>query len=165
DEIVGGHLDPPFGSVLSSDDEKRRRVLEAMVPMLSDPEQDPLWLVYSRTPLVMSKDVPWMIERFQAEKSDGTQLIWAQLIDRAFDWREPGQLDAVFVASENSPILADTFAWLLKPVELDSPAAQKMKESYLKRQELQERRDSQPLLEPPPAERIAALLDECESGN
>ena len=165
DEIVGGHLDPPFGSVLSYDDEKRHRVLEAMVPMLSDPEADPLWLVYSRTPLVTSEDVPWMIERFQAEESDETQLIWAQLIGRAFDYREPGQLDAVFLASENSPVLADTFAWLLKPVELNSPAAQRMKESYLKRQELQERRDSRPLLEPPLAERISALLDECESGN
>jgi len=165
DEIVGGRLAPPFASELSGDDDKRRRVLEETAPLLSDPEKDSTWLVYSRTPLVMSKDVPWMIERFQAAESREIQLVWVQLIQAAFDWRERSQLDAIFVASQNGPILADAFAWLFKAIELGSPEAQKMKQDWLKRREWQERHQGRPLLEPPPAERIAALLDECESGN
>jgi predicted NACHT family NTPase len=165
DQIVVGHHDPPFRSAVSGDDDKRRRVLEEIVPLLSDPEKDSTWLVYSRTPLVMSKDVPWMIERFQAAKSREIQLVWIQLIETALDWNERSQLDAVLIASQKSPLLADAFAWLFKPVELDSPEAQKMKEDYLKRKEWEERDQGRPLLEPPPPKRIAALLDACESGN
>lgn len=165
DEIVGGDLGPSFRRMLSEDDDKRRRVLEVILPLLSDPEKDPIWLVYSGTPLAMSKDAPWMLELFQGGESEETGRLLAQLIKRAFDWRESGQFDAILVASQNSPILAEVFAWLLKPVELDSPEAQKMKADYLERQERQERDRDRPLLDPPPAKRIATRLDECEAGN
>ncbi len=165
DEIVGGELGPSFRRMLSEDDEKRRRVLMAILPMLRDPEKDPIWLAYSGTPLAMSKDVPWMIDLFRAGNSEETQRVLAGLIKRAFDWREPGQTDVVLTASQDSPILAEAFAWLLKPAELDSPEAQKMKADYLERQEWQKRDRGRPLLDPPPAKRIATLLNECESGN
>ncbi|RZB29290.1 MAG: hypothetical protein AEth_01258 [Candidatus Argoarchaeum ethanivorans] len=51
------------------------------------------------------------------------------------------------------------------PVELNSPEAQEMKAYYLKLQERENKANSRPILDPPPAERIASCLDECESGN
>lgn len=165
DEIMENRSSPQSRDVLTSDDGKRLRVLEAMVPMLSSPEKDWTWLVFSSPRLAMSKDVPWMIERFQVSESERTQRAWAQLIEKVFDWREPRHSDVVLITCQNSPILAEAFAWLLKPIELDSPEAEKMKADYLEQQKWQKVDRHRPLLDPLPAKRIAALLDECESGN
>jgi predicted NACHT family NTPase len=166
------HFDPIFGSDISAsfelefrkDHEKRRRVLEAIVPMFSRPEE-PAALVFSRPRLVISEDFPWMIERLSCAEPEIDQLKWAQLIERGFDPDDAGQTDAILSACQGSPILAKVFEWRLRPVELNSPQAQKMKESYTRGQELLKQNQERPLLQPPPAERIAALLDECETGN
>lgn len=165
DEIVRDRLDPPFLSVLSADDNKRRQVLEAMLPMIRDPKKDSLWLVYSKTPIVLNKDIPWMIERLEASVSKQTQRVWAQLIARVFDWREPKYLDAILTASENNRILSEALARFFKPIELNSPEARKMKKDYLETQEWQKRHRNRPLLVPSLTERIALLLDQFESGN
>ncbi len=165
DEIVGSHTEAAFRTILSNEDNKRHKILEAILPLISDIEKDTVCLIYSSTPLVLSKDVIWMLERLQEEKSEEVQLIWAKLINRAFDWRETGQLDAIIDASKSNPTLAETFSWLLKPVELNSLEAEKMKADYLEIQKWQKRGKERPLLSPPPAERIAGLLNECESGD
>ncbi len=163
DEVVGSHTEPAFRNILSNEENKRHKILEAILPLISDIEKDTVCLFYSSTPIVLSKDVIWMLERLQEEKSKEDQLIWAKLINRAFDWRETGQLDAIIDASKRNPILAEVFSWLLKPIELNSPEAAKMKADYLKTQKWLKRDKEQPLLNPPPAERIAGLLNECES--
>ncbi len=165
DEIVGDDVKPPFREVLTNDDEKRRRVVETALPLLTGPAKDPIWLVFSQTPLVLRKDVPWLIELFRRAQSEDTQRLLAQLINRAFDWREPGQIDGILVACQDSSILAESFEWLLKPIDTDSPEAHKMKENYLRIQELEEQHRKRPLVDPPPKERIATLLGQCEVGN
>lgn len=162
DQILGNRSDQSFKSMLENDDCKRRLILEAMVPLLSDP-QEAVLLIY--TPIVLNKDVSWMIERLQVSESEKDQRVWTQLITRTFDLNEPGQFEAVYDASQSIPILAEALSWLLKPIELNSPEAEKMKTDYLKRQELQKRAKDRPPLDPPPAERVSNLLDECESGN
>lgn len=167
DEIIEGYIDPPFSSILNTEDQKRREVIKSIVPMLQDSEKDSNYLVFSQSPLVIKKDMPWLIECFQTETIKDNQLIWAQLITKSFDWRESGQLDAILTACSWSPILTDNFQWLLKPIELNSPEAHKMKDDYLKykkiRSEIKNR--DRPLVEPPPSERIAKLLDDFQSGN
>ena len=165
DEIVGSHTEPAFRNILSNEENKRHKILEAILPLISNIEKDTVCLIYSSTPIVLSKDVIWMLERLQEEKSKEIQLIWAKLINRTFDWRETGQLDAIIYASQRNPILAEVFSWLLKPIELNSPEAAKMKADYLETQKWLKRDKERPLLSPPPAERIAGLLNECESGN
>jgi hypothetical protein len=153
-------------NALTKDNNKRRQVLvEIMSLLLSDLEEDSLWFAYFSTSFNMSTDMQWMIERLHNEKSKEAQTLWAQLIGEAFDWREPGHFDAIYYASQDNPILADAFAWLLESVRLDSPEAQKMKDNYSRRQELLKRHTDRPLLEPPPKERVATLLDECETGD
>jgi predicted NACHT family NTPase len=152
-------------NLLSDDDNKRRQVLEKILPLLSDHKEDLFCLKYSIAPLILGTDMQWMIERFSNEKSIEIQALWAQLIEEAFDWREPVHFDAIFSASQDNPVFADAFAWLLKPVELNSSEAQKMRDNYLKRQEVLKRDTDNPPLEPPPMERISRLLDECETGD
>lgn len=167
DRIVGSHTEPVFRNILSNqnNDCKRRRVLETIIPLISNPEKDTVYLIYSVPSLVLSRDVTWMLERLREEKSKKIQSVWAKLINYAFDWRELDQLDAIITASQSNTVLAETFSWLLKPIELNSPEAAKMKADYLERQKWLNKNREQPLLNPPPTERIAGLLDECESGN
>lgn len=165
DEIVRDRLDPPFSTVLRADDDKRRQVLEVMLPMIRDPKKDSLWLVYSKTPIVLNKDIPWMIKRLEASVSEQTQRAWAQLIAGVFDWREPKYLDTVLTASENNRILNEALARFLKPIELNSPEARRIKKHYLETQEWQKRHQNRPLLVPSLTERIILLLDQFESGD
>ena len=74
-------------------------------------------------------------------------------------------MDAVLTACDPEPALAKVFHWLIRPVELGSPEAKQMKETYLENQKWENRERRRPLLNPPPAQRIAKLLDQCESGN
>jgi len=165
DDVVGDHIDSQFRNMLIKDDDKRHQVLKAIVPKISNPEKDSIRIVTSSTPLAMSKDVPWMIEQCQKAKSKEIQTTWAHLINRTFDWREPIQLEAIIIASQSNPIMAEVFTWLLKPIELGSPEAMKMKQDLLERQKWQERDKSRPSLKPSPAERIVSLLEQYESGN
>ncbi len=158
--IIGSGTNPPFRKIWDNNDEKRHRVIEAIVSLLLPIEEKLIWSI---RPVILDRDIPWMIERLQASKSEQEQQVWAQLIRTAFNWQESGQLDAVLFACENSLILAKEFTWLLEPVELNSPKAQGMKADYLESQNWEEQK--QPLLEPPPAKRIVTLLDKCESGN
>ncbi|MEA1863778.1 MAG: hypothetical protein U9N46_01040 [Euryarchaeota archaeon] len=164
DKIVGGLVEPQFESMLG-DDEKRRRAIDAIVPMLPDRGMCLVQLVDPETPWVIEKDIPWMIERIQCEESQDVQRVWAELIERVFDRQDPNQFDTIFTARQKSPVLAEEFAWLPEPVELNSPRAQEMKVHHSKIQEWANRANDRPILDPPPAKRIAFLLDECESGN
>ena len=133
--------------------------------MLSDPEKESVWLVFPQTPLVLSKDVFWMIERLERSTAEQVQRGWATLINRVFRWHETEQIDAILVAAQNNPVLEKEFAWLIEPVELDSENAKEMKARYLREQKWKDREKERPPLEPPPKERIATLLNECESAN
>lgn len=165
DDIVGhSKLDMSFRSEIRDADNKRRQVLEATVSHLVQREEDVLMLVYSQTPLATNKDVLWMIEHLEAAESEDIQRVWAQLIAKAVDPSDPSQSDAVIVASESNPILSKSLAWLLRPVQLESPEAQEMRGNYLKMKDWQERDNAQPLLDPPPDQRIVMLLDQFESG-
>src|SRR5574337_1946915 len=133
--------------------------------MLSDPAETLFRLVYSGTTMVLPRDIPWMIERLQASGSEVEQRTLAQLISLVFNWHGSEQVDTVLAACQDCPILAEEFAWLIRPVELDSPGAQRMKEQNLQQQSWQEQERNRPRLDPPPAQRVAELLDNCERGN
>lgn len=148
-------------------DEKRRRLLEAILPRLLNLENDLALLAYTETPIILPQDFKWLIERLQASQSKQIQSAWTRLIRTIFDSNKPGHCEAVIVASQSNLILAEEFAWLLQPIKLDSPQAQEMRNNYLEIQKQQERHQTQrlPSLEPPPAERIVALLNIFESGD
>jgi len=106
-----------------------------------------------------------MDDRMQVTKREDTTRIWAQLIRRVFDGRKPDQLDAIYAASQNIPALAEAFESLFKPIELNSPEAQRMKAEYSMIQRLENMPQKRPTLDPPPKKRIVRLLEDFESGN
>jgi len=165
DEIVGGFTEPQFKSMLG-DDKKRHRAIDAIVPVLPDRGTCLVQLVHSKTPLVIEKDLSWMVGRIHCEGREDVQRVWAKLINTIFDRQDPDQVDAILTAaSQKSPILEKQFAWLIKPVKLNSPEAEEMKAHHSKMQEWIGRDNDRLILDPPPAERIDLRLGECESGN
>ena len=154
-----------FRDKINRDDEKRRCVLQKAVSIMSDIEEGSRALVYSRLPFALSRDVLWMLTRLTSVTSDHEKQAWARFISRAFDPADSAQVDAVLTVCDAEPALAKVFEWLIHPVELGSPEAERMKETYLENQKWQNRERRRPLLNPLPAERIARLLDQCESGN
>jgi predicted NACHT family NTPase len=162
DEIVGPSNEQGFGRQLSEEDEKRRKVLSAMAGMLSDPNKEAFWLAHSQTPVVLRKDFQWIID--QIASSDSEQSTWACLLGHIFDLNNGEHINALLEACQRSVVLSEKFARFIRPIDLFSAEAGEMKAAFLKRKELMER-EEKPLLEPPPAERIAHLLDEFESGN
>lgn len=162
--IFEGHLNSLTRTAWIEDDEKRHKILVAMIHMIEDPEKDSVRLVFFDTPLVLDKDLPWMIEQLRIS-AENLQRTWTSLIRMVFNWREQAHLEIIFEACKNIPILNQAFSWLLKPVVLGSNEAQKMKEDYLREKRILEQMRGRPLLEPSPAERISLYLSQCESGN
>jgi hypothetical protein len=85
DENLGYGDELAYKGRLTHDDEKRRRLLRAILPLLSDPDRDWVRLITSRIPLVMSRDLPWMIERFFTARSTQMKQLWLRLIRGTYD--------------------------------------------------------------------------------
>ena len=76
------------------------------------------------------------------------------------------QLDVLLEESKTCPALQREFADLLEPVILDSPKAQALRENYRRQLEWEdELRHEEVLLQPPPQERVAVLLEKFEQGD
>lgn len=150
---------------LGDSEQKRKQCLEVMITILSEREEDPFVLLRSGHTLVSARDIPWMVERLQASASEKIQQGWVRLIELVFDGQDPDQTDVILDACQNIPVLAEAFRWLCSPLEIDSPKAQKMREDYERRLERQNKEEILRSLTPAPAQRMRALLDECESGN
>lgn len=154
-----------FSNTLRNDDQKRRRLFDAILPLVIDVENDWMWLLYSDTPLVTNKDFEWLLDRFENTQPEHEQRILVRLIERIVDFHDTDQSEAIFRASQNNPILAEAFAWLLKPVELNSDAARTLKESHYESLEWQQHQANTPLLDPPLAERVIRVLDRFDAGD
>ncbi|MBM4255791.1 MAG: hypothetical protein FJ147_07830 [Deltaproteobacteria bacterium] len=144
---------------------RRRQLLATILEMLCETGKEVDVLFYGNSHLVLETDIPWMIECLQSTPSEKIQQAWAQTIERCFNWSDRSQSNAILTACQEIPILAEVFAWFLKPVELGSPAAEKMKAAYLEKQRWENRTQKKPLLDPPPTQRIGTLLNAFEQGN
>lgn len=160
---VGGTNEKLSGRV-AGDDENRRRLLKAMIPHIHDPATQCWQLVRGETSLALNRDIPWMLERLLESSLDEEQRVWAQLILVIHSENEPRLSEMIFDALQRSPILTEACGSLFTPVELASPTAQQKRESFLRIQQSMNRRSCQPLLEPPPIERVEFLLNAIESG-
>lgn len=165
DEIIDPNHESSFEQLLKNDDKKRRQLIEAIVSIVLNSEENPLWLDGYRTSLILHQDFLWMLERFQALQLEREQQVWAKLIWRRFIRYVPEQVNAILTVSQNSPILKAEFAPLIEKIKLDSPRAEQERAYYLQEQKWQNSNKNQSLLKPPPKERVITLLDKFESGD
>jgi hypothetical protein len=167
DRIFDYSHKPSFKQLLEENDNKRRQLIEAVIYLLPDSEQEPLWLAgYSKysqlTPL--KQDFLWLIERLQASNSEHIQKIYAKLIRWKLDWNNADQVSAILTASQSNLVLRSEFSLELEPIKLGSSKAEKAKAEYLRIQEMLTPENRQTLLEPSPRERVLTALSQLENG-
>lgn len=162
DEILEDQGKITFKDILSQEDVKRHHLIEALFESLTD-SYEARWLpMCGTTPLAYSKDLPWLLDKYQQAESHQMKAVWLDFIHDVFDMSDFQHISLLYEASLTDQALAEKFAWLLRPVKLKSPEAKKMKADYIKKEKWQNRDQDRPLLEPPPRQRIANLLDLCE---
>lgn len=157
-----------FSEVLTADDEKRRLLLGALVPLITDPEKAGFLLMNMGTTMARSKDVPWLLARLLREGDEGRQLVWASVIKSCWNYGDPDQLDLLFLTSLINPAMAYTFRWDFRAIPIDSKEAEDArKREALRRQEDEEEeaQETRAPLDPPPAARVAGFLDAGEEGD
>lgn len=159
-------IDPSKGSFCLCNDDIRHEIVLKMLPKLVGAKAYLGCLNDFDMPLILSKDIPWMLECLNNEKSEPLQRAWASLINMTFDPSTVVKyIDLILRACKGNPILASTLSNVLEPIDLSSPKATEMKERYQKRQRRLDNNEKSVPLIPPPNERIAANLDAFDSGN
>ncbi|WP_199313906.1 hypothetical protein [Leptolyngbya sp. FACHB-671] len=159
-------LQKQFASSLLHDNEKRYILVEKAVLTITGTGEDPFFLLSSLTESILgSEDVFWMLERLQNSNCEKVQKNWAQLIQWSFNQQDVKQIDAVLVATQTNGVLQEILAPNFAPIELDSAQAEEQRANHLKRQEMQDRRQNIPLLDPLPKEIVLQLLEKLEAGD
>ncbi len=155
---------PTFENILIQNEDKRRKILETIVKIISESEaEENIWALSYGFPGI-DKDFVWVLRKLRESPNDKIKEIWAKIIWQMFKRYDPEQVNLILTACQDSPLLKTQFAGLIDPVELGSSQAEKAKADYLENLKWQESNNQQ-LLDPLPKERIIQLLDQFESGN
>lgn len=175
DGILDYNENQTFKQKLRENDNKRRQLLETVISMLSDSERDPLWLIgdsmYS-TLTVQEQDFLWMLRCLEASESKQIQKIYAKLIKRKLRRKDlehadvllRNQVNALLGFYQNNSILQAEFWSEVEPIKLNSARARQERARYLETREMLNSSQKQPLLDPPPTERVLTALKQFESG-
>ena len=142
---------------------KRRRLVEAVVAQMSDPDSDFHLMAFLNPPLIVPADIPWLIQ--QADKAAGTglQRTYARLIDRNFNYNDAENFEFVVSASRRGGVLTEILLPRFEAILLGSPRAQQLQE-YAREEEEWRSPPPRTLLMPPPSELIIQHLDRFDGG-
>ena len=145
---------------------ERHRILEILVPLFTDPKSDSSTLAYSDMPLVLRDDIPWLIKKLESAEQDNSKKSWSELIDKVFDVQAMSEHSGLILqACSRNPILNELLSPYIKPIDLNSPQAEMMKERYSKRIMLERQRGKPISLDTTPKKSISNYLDEFDSGD
>ncbi len=167
-DIIGKIYNSEHADILASDAEKRRKVLQVTPSLIADSSDQAVFRVafyMMRQKMILKKDVPWMIERLRETISEKEQTVWARFIGGTFDKEDAEQVDLILTTCQHNTVLSEACRWLLRTWDLSSDDTQKEREQYRETQGWEKAHHNQPLLDPPPAERIEILLGKCEEGD
>ena len=165
DEIIKGKLDKTDQLIFQQDEDKRRRLLKAVLLTLAENhETDGSWILFSHTAIVHSNDFHWLVSLLGHNADTGIQHVVVDVLFRLFDIRSPEHMDAIYEAGKKHPLVADKFKRVWEPVILGSMQAQQLKTQHEEEEAWRRRRDRPPL-NPSPADRLAKALQECEDHN
>ncbi len=159
DGIVGEHgrLDESgrsFRDDLSGSDSKRRQLALALLPLMDDFASQWVWLLFTSTPVILEKDVPWMVEQLNTADTLEKRRQWALLIESSVSWYKSRQLEDLISTVGIYPPLVD--------------ALQNLKKTYAARAR-ERRKWAKPRrltrIKPSPRERIEQRLTTCEQSD
>jgi len=148
---------------LKASDEKRRQLIETIVSLISESENDYSWLIR----IIGSEDILWVIGKVTSAGSDRVANIWVKLLRLALTWhnlcwKDGRSVDAILNACSISSVMRSEFEFYITPIELGSETAKQVEADY-RRYQVQPR-ELEPLLDPPPKQRVLEVLEKVESG-
>lgn len=148
-------------------DEVRHRLLEAVLPLLAQHTNDSIVWRVAQPPLLLPRDLPWLITFLAETSGEAMQQLVARLIGRLIDSGAPGQVQTALEASEQLYTLADGAAWIFRAVELGSSEAIQMQRDWRAWQQAASSQELDQPLPPqtsPPLEAIEVHLNAFEQG-
>jgi hypothetical protein len=170
EEIMNNSDCSQFLQELRNNDEKRRIILGATLPLLSNSQDDLSLLADTSTPLAFTRDIPWMLEHLQASVSEQDQQILAHLIYTVFNNKETQYLDTIRSVSQCNPILNKVLAPYIRFIDstqvidssqvIDSTSSQVPHSEEEPQFSVTEEPLLPPVLEPLPVVPIIELLPE-----
>lgn len=149
-------------------DQDRRKIIEAVIPRFEDIEKQTFTLIGRHPILIQENDLDWILNISANAPTLDEQTRLAELAKQRFLFGSCVGLDLILHHCESNPVIADVFADLVQPVDLNSPIAREMQERYARTVELEERmlrQKSSRLVDPPPKERVESCLHRFESGD
>lgn len=162
DDIVGKDAVPNFAEEIETHAEKRRNVLNEIIPIITK-RDDCFLLSFTRTPILLGADLAWLRDKYLTESDSNKKTIIAQMMETVFYPLDSEHQRIIFDIYKTDPILESLFSSSFY-VELNSPSAENMKKYYFRERKLEESRKAR-LLTPTPKEKIADLLSKFETGN
>jgi hypothetical protein len=161
--LIAGTRGDEIGKTLLENVERRRRLVECMVPYLVTGELKPSHLAFAQERLVQPSDTPWLLEKLDGA-AGAAEGAWAGLIETAFRPGDPTFIEDVLEARERSDALRELLSPYLDTVELSSPHATELRDRHM-RYKLREQEDERLTeLDPPLEERVATSLTRFEQG-
>ncbi len=148
-------------------DKVRQRLLEAVLPLLAQHTNDSIVWRVAQPPLLLPRDLPWLITFLTTTPIEATQQLVVRLIGRLIDSGDSLQVETALEASEQLYTLADEAAWIFRPVALGSPEAVQMQREWRERQQAKSPRSPDQPLPPqtsPPLESVEVHLNTFEQG-
>jgi len=151
--------------MLRTNSNLRRCMITNLLSEMANPEKDAFYLSCCGVNVVTCEDVVWLAECLDHEQNPQNQIALAHLIRRTFQVNHAADVDAVIRAGEKFAFVRELFSFCLRPVSLDSDEARKAREQYAEEKRLEDwvttTSQDHPVM-PPPAERVAKLLDRFE---
>jgi predicted NACHT family NTPase len=158
------NYDAEMETFLHKSDEKRRKLIETIIPLIPESENNLFWI----TALVCSTDVLWIIEKVISSKSDRVANIWAEILDQSLNhhnlkWKNTKYIDAIVNACRISSVMRAKFQFFINPIELNLEIANQAKSECL--QYRHDLRPSEPesLIIPELKQRVILILEKVES--
>jgi predicted NACHT family NTPase len=154
-----------FRKVLQDSEQKRRSLIQAMLPLIKKSEFNPLDLIFTNTPIVFPEDVLWLIAALKSTDDLACKRILAKLIFQVFNQEDQEQVDATFYASEDDQILGEFFRNFFQPIPLDSEQAADLREMHQRRRSWAAREQDEKEEPQSPTALIATRSDQFEAGD
>ena len=118
-------------------DDTRHRLIEVVLPLLTQHTNNPGVLLAARPPLLLSRDFSWLIASFIDVEEKAIQQMVASLIGHLLDSDDPAQVQTVLQIGETFPFLIDEVARHFRAVPLGSPEAEQMKRAWFEQQNVE----------------------------
>jgi hypothetical protein len=168
-EFVQNHHDlQSFRSREKSDafsaEANRHRLIEALVPLMRDGRLDPVDALTSTPRLIVSSDLPWLVEQLERALGEDTEAAWAELIDWAMSYEGADQ-EVVMAGRTTSSLLYERTRARFGPVDLNSQLATQMRDNFAGKQKWDEERRRFATTAPDFDAIIDSHLDRFEAGD